>query len=106
MAKQSGFMKRQQALKDAEIGFHRMFALQWASDAALLAANEVFHRRGDKLAEFHAAFVRVTNEIANMTLEDAKDDKTMEYTKTKVDEQLQKILGDKFVPWNERYNIK
>lgn len=104
--KQSGYLQRQQAQKQADIRFHRMFTMQWCADAAILAANEVFHRRGEKLVEFYTAFVRLTNEIASMTLEDAKDDKTLEYTKAKVDGRLKEILGKDFVPWEQRYNIK
>ena len=104
--KPSGYLQRQQSQRQAEISFHRKFTMQWCSDAAILAANEVFQRRGDKIVEFHNAFVRFTNEIANMTLEDAKGDKTLEYTKSKVDGKLREILGKDFVPWDERYNIK
>jgi NOL1/NOP2/fmu family ribosome biogenesis protein len=103
--KQSGFLKRQQAQKAADISFHRKFTMQWCSDAAILAANEVFQRRGEKIVEFHNAFVRWSHEIAEMTLEDAKGDKSLEYTKAKVDEELKKILGKAFVPWDERYRF-
>ena len=71
----------------------------------MLAANEVFNRRGEKLSEFHEAFMRYSEKIANMTLEDAKGDKTLEYTRDSVDKSLQAILGADFVPWDERYNI-
>ena len=105
MAKQSGYLQRQRAQKAADISFHRKFTMQWCSDAAILAANEVFQRRGEKIVEFHNAFVRWSHEIAEMTLEDAKGDKSLEYTKAKVDGRLQEILGKDFVPWEERYNF-
>lgn len=105
MAKQSGYLARMQAKKAADISFHRKFTMQWCADAAMLAANEVFHRRGKILVEFHNAFIRYAHEIAEMTLEDAQADKSLEYTKYKVDEQLRELLGEDFVPWEERYRI-
>ena len=85
MAKQSGYLARMQAQKAAGISFQRQFTIAWCADAALLAANEVFHRRGEKLVEFNNVFVRWVHEIAEMTLDDAKADKKIEYTKAKVD---------------------
>lgn len=79
--------------------------MQWCADAALLAANEVFNRRGEKLSEFHEAFMRYSEKIARMTLDDAKGDKTIEYTRDSVDKSLQAILGKDFVPWDERYRM-
>ena len=38
-----------------------------------------------------------------MTLDDAKDDKSIEYTKDKLDRKLKQIMGDNFKPWDERY---
>ena len=41
-----------------------------------------------------------------MTITDAKDDRYIDYTKGKVDGLLKEILGDKFVPWEQRYDIR
>ena len=105
MAKQSGYLARLQKQKAADISYNRKFTMQWMADAAILAANEVFQRKGKKLVEFHNAFIRYTHEIAEMTLDDAKGDKTLEYTKYKVDERLKDLLGEDFVPWEERYRF-
>lgn len=105
MSKKNAYLERLQAQKAAEIEQHRRFTIQWCADAALLAANEVFRRKGEKLVEFNEAFVRCANEIAAMTLNDAKDDKTMVYTKEKLDTRLKELLGDAFVPWDVRYGF-
>ena len=105
MAKKSGYLERMQAKNAADISFHRKFTMQWCADAAILAANEVFQRRGKKLVEFFNAFVRYSHEIAEMTLDDAKGDKTLEYTKYKLDERLKELLGEDFQPWDERYRF-
>lgn len=104
MAK-NDYMRRLQRGVDRQLHFQRLFTTQWCADAAIIAANEVFGRRGKKLVEFNNAFVRLSREIAEMTLDDAKGDKTLEYTKYKVDERLKELLGEDFVPWEERYNF-
>ena len=103
MAKPNAFLLKLQAQKAAELHHQRQFTIQWCADAAILAAHEVFQRRGEKLVEFYNTFVALANEIAEMSIEDAKDDKTLGYTKGKLDRQLQAILGDDFIPWEERY---
>lgn len=105
MANNKSYLARQQAQKKAELEAHRRFTFQWASDAAILAAHEVFQRKGEILVQFHEAYQRRCNQIAEITITDAKDDKTIDYTKGKIDGQLKEILGDAFVPWEERYNV-
>ena len=103
--KQSGYLMRMKQKKAEDITYHRHFAFPWAADAAILAANEVFQRKGKKIVEFHNAFIRWSHEIAEMTMDDAKGDKSLEYTKVKLDERLQEILGEDFMPWDERYDF-
>ena len=105
MAKKSGYLARQQAQRAHDLKWHRLFTIQWCADAAVLAAHDVFQRKGEKLVEFYNAFVKYAHEIADMTLADAKDDKSIEYTKGKVDRQLEELLGDNFRPWEERYSF-
>lgn len=106
MAKNSNYLARLQAQKKAEIDCHRQFSIQWCADAAILAAHEVFQRRGDKIVEFYNAFVKYAHEIAEMTMEDAKDDKHIDYTKGTLDKRLLEILGEEhFKPWEERYDV-
>lgn len=99
------FLRKVQAQKELEIQRHRQFTIQWCADAAILAANEVFQRKGEKLVEFNNAFAKYAKMIAEMTLDDAKDDKSIVYTKEKVDGRLKELLGDDFVPWEERYGF-
>ena len=105
MPKPNAYLLKLQAEKAAELRLQRLFTMQWCADAAILAANDVFQRRGEKLVEFMEAFIKYSNEIATVTLDDAKDDKTLEYTKTKLDTRLQALLGDAFQPWEERYDF-
>lgn len=43
-------------------------------------------------------------EMARMIVDDAKDDPDLAYTREKVDQRLRKICGEKFDPWEVRYN--
>lgn len=105
MAK-NDYLLKLQAQKAAEMRVQRLHTIAFCSDAAVLAANEVFQRKGKKLVEFLEAYVRYSHEIAEMTLEDAKGDKSLEYTKTRVDERLKDLLGEDFTPWDERHGLK
>lgn len=103
----NAWLAQQQAKKDAEIRWHRAFAMQWAWDAAIIAAHTVFHRKGEKMVEFAKELERQTYEIAQMTLDDSVHDKEIWYAKGKVDAKLKEILGEEnFAPWDERYDIK
>lgn len=97
------YLRRLQEQKHREIMISRKFTMQFCADAAIMAANEVFHRRGDILADFHNKFCEYAEMIAEMVVEDAKADKEIEYSKVKVDKCLEELLGDKFQPWDERY---
>ena len=105
MPKPNAYLLKLQAQKQAEMHHQRLFTIRWCADAALLAANEVFQRKGPKLVEFYNAFVKYSHEIAEMTISDAKDDRSLEYTKAKLDARLQELLGDDFIPWEERYKF-
>lgn len=105
MAKKNAYLAQIQAHVNEQMHFQRKFTTQWCADAAILAANEVFGRRGEKLVEFNNAFVRISHEIADMTLDDARDDRSLEYTKAKLDARLKELLGDAFIPWEERYRF-
>lgn len=77
---------------------------QMCLDAAMIAANETFQRKGSIIIEFAAKMMSIFEEIAINTVEDAKDDPEFIYTKTKLDERLKSILGDSYQCWDERYN--
>lgn len=101
----NAYLAKLKAQKAYELEQMRLFTMQWCADAAILAANEVFKRKGDKLVEFCKVMEQYAQEIAKTTLEDAKADKGIEYTKQKVDERLKAILGENFQPWEERYGV-
>lgn len=99
--KQSYFKKMVDAEVARRMNESRPVHTQMCLDAAMLAANEVL-KMGPTYAEsFAAAFSQALMEIAEMTVSDTRD---LEYTKDKLDARLQKIVGEKFQPWDERYS--
>lgn len=107
MARQSGLLKRMKAENQAKTAAatwrNLMTACQMVTDAALLAAHDVFQLGPGRAAKFVAAIGKYTNEIAALLVEDAKTDCDYIYTREKVDERLKQICGDDFTPWEERY---
>ena len=73
-------------------------------DAAVIAANEVLGMGAGRAKAFVQAMIDNANEIGQLTLQDAKDDQTLAYTKEVVDRRIRAIVGDEnFVPWDKRY---
>ena len=115
MAKQNAMLAKIEAkyaaeyaskLAIAEMNFNIMLkmALQQCSDAALMAADDVFDVNEYSAEKFTTAHIEYMNKISNMVVVEDKDDPEMLWTKAKVDERLLSIVGkDNFVPWNERY---
>lgn len=87
------------ALYHAKIGM----TLQFAQDAAMIAANEVLQMGPKRAPEFANKMREVVNEIADVMLADQKDDEKFAYTRGVVDRRMKKICGENFVPWEERY---
>ena len=85
-------------------------AIKFCADAAVIAAHNVFLRKGDKIAEFRDEYQRLCMEIAQVVMDDsetqARDDSYLEYSKTRVDEAVLEALTEKyFQPWDERHHI-
>ena len=85
-------------------------ATKFCSDAAVIAAHNVFLRKGDKIAEFRDEYQRLCMEIAQVVMDDsetqARDESYLEYSKTRIDEAVRDALTDKyFLPWDQRHHI-
>lgn len=94
-------------LEIAEANFQRMLkmGIQHCSDAALMAIDDVFDVNPYSVVKFHLAHIDYVNEIAKLTVEDAKSDPDIVYTKEDIDRRLLQIVGDEnFEDWNSRYS--
>ena len=86
-----------------DIARQRSFTLQQCCDMMLIAANAAFGFGPDRLSKLQETYEAVFREYAEMAVSDGADDPDIVYTRAKVDQKLEQILGDRFVPWEARY---
>ena len=111
MAKANPMLARIEARAEAKYAalFHAKLnmLLQMGQDAAMIAANEVFHMGASRAVAFCNAYTSAVNEIAHMVYDDQMDDPEFVWAKSKVDERIKNIVGEEnFVPWEVRYKIE
>lgn len=92
------------SIKQSELSFQRNFARQFVIDAACLAVHDTFGAGEKRMADFLLSLHENLMKMADLTLEDAQDDKSLVYMKAKLDEALKPILGINFKPYDERYS--
>lgn len=112
--------KYEEKLKEAELNFDVKLALahenfqrllkrgmQQASDAALMAIDDVFDVNEYSAEKFYLAHVKYVNGISGLIIEDGKNDPDLVYARTDIDRRLKQIVGaENFTPWDERYGGK
>ena len=101
--KENAYLRKVKSEVNKQILQSKKIYIQMCLDAAMIAANEVFNMGPTRCTEFANAFSDALNTIAKTTVDDAKSDKSLWYTKDKLDERLKKICGEHFVPWDQRY---
>ena len=92
------------AQAQADYEFKLGLCLQQASDAALMAADDVFDVNAYSAEKFYVAMVGYVNDISKLVIEDSESDPDLTYTKADIDRRMLQIVGaDNFAPWDERY---
>lgn len=98
---------RQLAEAHANYIFQLKMVLQQASDAALMAADDVFDVNEYSAEKFHLAHIKYVNDMSGLFIEDSKSDPECVYSKTDIDRRLLQIVGaENFTCWDERYGGK
>ena len=77
-------------------------AHQITMDTVLITLHRDFGIGAERLQKFADAFEQNWEEVALTWNRDARD---LDYTRDLVDRALQDACGDRFVPWEERYNF-
>ena len=103
MGKPSGFVLQVQRAQAAKVEEARLFTLQQCKDLAMIAAAEMFGMDPKRANQFSQIYDEIFTEYATMVVEDTKE---IEYSKVKIDEKLQRICGENFMPFDERYEMK
>lgn len=78
----------------------RRFMRQLMFDLSCVALNETEGMGYDRLNRFADKLMELHDEYAVIFNGDTKD---QEYSRSVLDRRLQQIAGDKFIPWEERY---
>ena len=72
-------------------------------DSAFMAASDVFQMGPGRCEAFGQKIIEYRDEIAKLINSDYEDDQELVYAKAKIDQRLKQICGDKFEPWEVRY---
>lgn len=73
-------------------------------DAAMIAANKVLQLGKGRAVKFGQAYMEAVNDIANLIVNDSKDDLEIVFAKDKLDAKLLQIVGpDNFDGFDVRY---
>lgn len=106
MPKPSAMISRIEAKYNTLFHLKMAMLMQMGQDAAMIAAHDVLKLGPGRAETFCAAYIEAMNGMARMVCDDQNDDAEFVYAKAKIDERLKQICGDKFAPWEERYNAK
>lgn len=87
----------------ARMSYSRAFAAQQTKDLTALALNRAFGFGPKRQAQFREALHQVALEYADMCLADAAEDRTITYTREKLDRALRQVCGE-IQPYEERYD--
>lgn len=98
---------RQLAEAHANYIFQLKMVLQQASDAELMAIDDVFDVNAYSAEKFHTAHVNYVNDISKLFIEDSESDPDCVFSKADIDRRLMQIVGaENFTCWDERYGGK
>ena len=86
-----------------ELRAQRLFTIQQCADMLLIAANAAFGFGADRLNKLEETYYAVFREYAELALEDGATDPDIIYTRAKLDQKLEEIMGPNFRPWEQRY---
>ena len=106
MSKPSAVVRMAQEMCRQLVAEQTKTRLALGCDAAVIAANRVFHMGPGRAAAFAQAYNEAMEELATLFLDDARENKDagIDYAKGKRDEVIRRIVGeDNFVPFDRFY---
>lgn len=69
-----------------------------------MAANDLFGMGPGRCEAFGQRIIKYRDEIAKLINSDYEDDQELVYAREKIDRRLRQICGNKFEPWEVRYD--
>ena len=105
--KPNAMLARRDAVIYAQYKKRLDMTTQMCLDAAMIAANSVLQMGKGRAVEFGKVYMAAVNEIATLTINDAKDDPDFIYAREVLDRKLKRIVGEEnFDPWEVRYKVE
>lgn len=101
MAKQSGYLKRLQAQKEAEQRKSNVHALQMGLDVAVIALAREFGFGPERLNRFRNMYQTAWDEYVDLINNDTDD---LTYAYAKMDDALKAVCGEYYTPREIRYD--
>lgn len=100
--KQNEGIKKYLEERDEELKEAQVYLLDWACDIAVLANHRAFGYGETRNKRFEEEYNNVATFLAKFILADAKEDKTAEYSLSKIDDELKEARGKYFVERDKR----
>lgn len=102
--KQNPLLAQYEAIWEARYMARLRETLRIGEDALLIAADDVVGVTEEQAVEMLRVYKETVIEIAQMVADDSTDDPEAVWSKTKVDDRIRGIVGDKdFEPWETRH---
>lgn len=111
MGKGNAFLNRLANQRDFDDAVVRAVTQQWVLDMVTIALGRLGWARSQvRMGQFDAMMQEVTREFAELAEDERRAEKNNKkkefaYLKTKLDDELKIIVGDKFSPYEERYTF-
>lgn len=106
MAKKNDFLARLNRQRATDDAITRTISHRYTLDMVIIALGRLgWLRSAVRAQQFNDMMEQVTKEYAELSLADVRDDKECAYMKYKLDKELKAIVGEKFLPYEERYKI-
>lgn len=99
--KPSGMIQRENRAYLKGMADGKNFMRQLMFDLSCIALNETEGFGYDRISRFADKLIALHDEYAIIFNGDTKD---QEYSKSVLDRRLQQIAGERFIPWEERYD--
>lgn len=103
MAKPSAFLQKIEAQHKRNMNLQRAFTIQQCEDMALITLGQDFGFGPKRAMDFLHKFRQTLKAYAELCVDDATGDDELIYTKAVIDRELQKVMGEDFVPWDVRF---
>ncbi len=103
MSKKNAFADKLRTQRKIWLDIQRRFTIQQCRDVMMITLHEHFGWGEKRCRRLQKAFREAMDDYILFALRDDMDDRNLNYTKGKMDEQLRRILKDETIRFEDRY---